>query len=1458
MAHRAGGHTPPATVVQMDAVQGRGLAGAAGHAATQEAAALGSAVGAVGQQQQVQAPVATGNPVVSAVQAVVGRAKALIDKLPRHEVSEMQALGGHCSSLPVRSLPAYPPSLHADPCTACLHLLLTHLLATQPPSPPLHQPNEEETQLFDVLWLLLASVVFVPIFQKLPGGTHTPARLPCRRPCCHPCCRPCCHPLMLSCPTSLPHTSLPPTSLSQHHRQPRAGILGSSPVLGYLAAGALIGPYALSIIKHVHGTKALAEFGVVFLMFNIGLELSLERLRSMRKYVFGLGSAQVLVSALAIGLCVLAVARVSGPAAIVIGNGLALSSTAVVLQVLQERGESTSRHGRATFSVLLFQDLAVVVLLILIPLLSPNSSGGGVGFKAIAEALGVAAVKAVIAIAGIIAGGRLLLRPIYRSMAENHNAEIFAANTLLVVLGTSVLTARAGLSMALGAFLAGLLLSETEFALQVESDINPYRGLLLGLFFMTVGMSIDPKLLVARFPLILAALAVLIVGKTALLAGMGRLFGLSPVAAVRTGLLLAPGGEFAFVAFGEAVSKGIMSAQLCSLLFIVVGLSMAITPWLAAVGQLIASRFDQQDVRSLQPHEAETDDLQGHIIICGFGRVGQIIGQLLSERLIPFVALDVSSDRVSAGRSLDLPVYFGDAGSRDVLHKVGAERAAAAVITLDTPGANYRAVWALSKSFPHVKTFVRAHDVTHGINLEKAGATAVVPETLEPSLQLAAAVLAQVGPAARCRCARLGTWAEVTLVPRQHDVTHGMNLKKAGATAVVPEALEPSLQLAAAVLAQMNGAATTSLPPLISSPIPPVSPSHLRSSLPPFTSMPVPPGEAASSRDSRHAGRLQNTTPGRADGGNADSCCRSASLDCRLGPQGRNLAPAHSSALVAIPPSGARAYRATVAAPRGPQQSSEAARSIACIVCTPTTADTCRARSDPHSPSLSPALPSAVPPALPPALFHPCRSPSPPLRSAARARRIVALVAPFFVPRPSAQAESPPSASTAQHSLSPSSPISPNALSPPLPSSAPARTPGAEAQGGCAGGRGCAAGAGAAAAVRCVLGARAALRARCGALGMCTVLWACVRCCEYVCGAVGMCAVLWVCVRCCEYVWCCRDVCEHYCSNPSCCYLFSLLPPRPSHSSLLSHLSSLIYHFSSLLSPLSSLFSPLLFQVASLSWRHQQLASALANSNAAAGAAGGSGASGGGSGAAAAAAAAGDGAAKEAEKEMNPANPMHLHGMAHALSMLSAECRLLNVQNMSNLISPPQSSLLPLPPSQTVRKRRKAKPTDLINQRRWQQFYRNIVLIVNYKRPQQMPVTLDLLHSLYGSLFQRILAVSEFGDADLGVLEGHDLPSLCSRNFTHSPPSYIPLHNSFLPPHHSESDNALRLLLPACLLFQSPVKETGHGHDLPPGSLHYSVLPKLLTWHPMAEGFLWMDDDTVLNYWTMSRDNKVR
>ncbi|KAB2021744.1 hypothetical protein ES319_D07G160700v1 [Gossypium barbadense] len=496
---------------------------------------------------------------------------------------------------------------------------------------PRQEMNEEEASFFDVLWLLLASVIFVPIFQKIPGDFWS------------------------SCLNSLF------ASYDVSSWQPCSWVS---------LAGILIGPYGLSIIHHVHGTKAIAEFGVVFLLFNIGLELSVERLNSMKKYVFGLGSAQVLVTAVAVGLVAHFVSEQPGPAAMVIGNGLALSSTAV------ERGESTSRHGRATFSVLLFQDLAVVVLLILIPLISPNSSKGEIGFRAIAEALGLAVVKAAVSITTIIAGGRLLLRPIYGKIAENQNPEIFSANSLLVILGTSLLTAGAGLSMALGAFLAGLLLAETEFSLQVESDIAPYRGLLLGLFFMTVGMSTDPKLLVSNFPVIMEALGLLIGGKIILVAFVGTLFGISIVSAIRVGLLLAPGGEFAFVAFGEAVNQGIMSFQLSSLLFLVVGISMALTPWLAAGGQLISSHFELHDVRSLLPVESETDDLEDHIIICGFGRVGQIIAQLLSERLVPFVALD-------------------------------------------------------------------AHDVDHGLNLEKAGATAVVPETLEPSLQLAGAILSQ-------------------------------------------------------------------------------------------------------------------------------------------------------------------------------------------------------------------------------------------------------------------------------------------------------------------------------------------------------------------------------------------------------------------------------------------------------------------------------------------------------------------------------------------------------------------------------------------------------------------------------------------------------------------------------------------------------------------------------------------
>ncbi|BDA44544.1 probable glutathione-regulated potassium-efflux system protein KefB at C-terminar half [Coccomyxa sp. Obi] len=567
----------------------------------------------------------------------------------------------------------------AEKAKAAVLSLLSHI--------PLPEIPHGEEGLFESIYLLLTSVIVVPLVCKLPGG---------------------------------------------------------SPVLGFLAGGALIGPHALGVIKDVEAVRHLAELGVVFLLFNIGLELSLERLRQMQKYVFGLGSAQVCATLAVVAYTVMAVTGLSGPASIVLGGGLALSSTAVAMQVLQDRGETGSRHGRATFAVLLFQDLAVVVLLMLIPLLAPNESGAPFGLATISKALGLAAIKAVACIGVIIAGGRTLLRPIYRRMADMGNTDVFAATTLLVVLGTSVLTQIAGLSLALGAFLAGLLIAETEFALQVESDIAPYKGLLMGLFFMTVGMEISVGLFFAKIRTVIAGILGLLVGKVAIVGAVGPMFGLSRIQSLRAGLLLASGGEFAFVAFGEAVSHGLIGKAMVSELFLVVALTMALTPFLAEIGQRLGKAFEKSDVKALQATEGQTEELRGHVIIAGFGRVGQIIGQLLAERLIPFVAVDVRMECVQAGKELDLPVYFGDAGSSAVLHSLGAHHAACAVITLDTPGANYRSVWALHKHFPHVKIYVRAHDVQHGLNLEKAGATAVVPETLEPSLQLASAVLSQL------------------------------------------------------------------------------------------------------------------------------------------------------------------------------------------------------------------------------------------------------------------------------------------------------------------------------------------------------------------------------------------------------------------------------------------------------------------------------------------------------------------------------------------------------------------------------------------------------------------------------------------------------------------------------------------------------------------------------------------
>ena len=528
---------------------------------------------------------------------------------------------------------------------------------------------------------------------------------------------------------------------------------GASPVLGFLLGGALIGPHALGGVSEIAAIQHVGELGVVFLLFHIGLELSLERLMAMGKAVFGMGSLQVAASALGIAaVCPLVTGgALTGSAAVVVGLSLGLSSTAVALQTLQDRGEAGGRHGRAVFSVLLFQDLAVVAVLMLIPLLAPRADGGAASLAAIGSALAGAVARAAVCIAAVIGGGRLLVRPLYGLVAATRNAELFAATTLLMCLGTAELTQAFGLSLALGAFLAGLLLAETEYHLQVEADIAPYRGLLLGLFFMTVGMEISPTLLLNAWPLVVAGVALLVVGKIAVVVAVGAPFGLSLAQAMRAGAYLGPGGEFAFVALGDAVTHSVLAAPTVQLLFCVTALSMAVTPYLASGAAFVAEWIKERQALAdpdagpgaLAPAAdgSEAADLSGHVILCGFGRIGQVVATMLQERLIPFVALDTDPARVAAGRRKDLPVYYGDAGSPGVLHAIGAGRAACAVVALDSPSSNYRVVFQLGKEFPGVASFCRARDVENGLALERAGATAVIPEMLEPSLQLASAVL---------------------------------------------------------------------------------------------------------------------------------------------------------------------------------------------------------------------------------------------------------------------------------------------------------------------------------------------------------------------------------------------------------------------------------------------------------------------------------------------------------------------------------------------------------------------------------------------------------------------------------------------------------------------------------------------------------------------------------------------
>jgi CPA2 family monovalent cation:H+ antiporter-2 len=503
-----------------------------------------------------------------------------------------------------------------------------------------------------------------------------------------------------------------------------------SPVIGYLAAGVLIGPSALGAISDAEGVGEIAEFGVVFLLFTIGLELSLQRLWVMRRYVFGLGAAQVMVTGVAVGLVAWGLGA-SAPAAVIVGGGLALSSTAVTLQLLVERGEAASRFGRVTIAVLLFQDLAVVPLLVLVPLLA--GAGGS-----LAASLGFAMLKALAALAVIVLLGRLVLRPVLR--AAGRNPDIFAAAALLIALGTALATAMAGLSLPLGAFLAGLLIAETEFRHQVDAEIRTFKSLLLGLFFMAVGMTIDLRYLAAEWPSVGALFIALLAGKALIATVLARVFGLAWSAAGRVGLALAEGGEFAFVLFSAALVAGVLDAAESQLLLAAVVLTLATTPLLAAVGGRLEARYARPpEETGLAAHE--TGDLEKHVVIAGFGRVGQTVAKLLTSAGIAWVAVDRDVDLVTAARNQHLPVYFGDASRPAMLRSIGIDRARAAVVTLDHVDAAERAVEAMQDARPGLPVVARARDILHAERLERIGASEVVMETLEASLQLASKTL---------------------------------------------------------------------------------------------------------------------------------------------------------------------------------------------------------------------------------------------------------------------------------------------------------------------------------------------------------------------------------------------------------------------------------------------------------------------------------------------------------------------------------------------------------------------------------------------------------------------------------------------------------------------------------------------------------------------------------------------
>jgi CPA2 family monovalent cation:H+ antiporter-2 len=522
-----------------------------------------------------------------------------------------------------------------------------------------------------------------------------------------------------------------------------------NPILGFLIAGVILGPFGLGALSHTfpwldyvtvdnpQEIAQLAEFGVVFLLFMIGLELSWERLRLMRKLVFGLGALQMIGCSLALG----GIAMLLGQqpvAALAIGAALTLSSTAIAVPVLVERKRLHAEGGRATFSVLLFQDLAVAPILITLAIL-----GRGDGTFSLRDL--VALGPAVIGLGVIVLFGRLALRPMMRSVAKAKSEEMFMAACLLVIIGAGLVASLSGLSMALGAFVAGILLAETEYRHEVEVKIEPFKGLLLSLFFVSLGIRLDLSLLVASPALVLGVAIGLLGVKGVMIMGLGRLFGLSNRASIEAALTLAAGGEFAFVILDNAMAASVVSDQIGQAVLVAATLTMFLIPLLSGIGGRLAKKAaapvsEAPDLVGLQSEEPA-----GRVLVVGYGRVGRLVGDMLDRHDLPWIAIDRDPSFVQQGRRAGHRVYFGDASRVELLERCGLDHARAVVVTMDSPDAAEAVVATARGHRPDLTIVARARDARHAARLYELGATDAVPETIEASLQLSEAVLVDIG-----------------------------------------------------------------------------------------------------------------------------------------------------------------------------------------------------------------------------------------------------------------------------------------------------------------------------------------------------------------------------------------------------------------------------------------------------------------------------------------------------------------------------------------------------------------------------------------------------------------------------------------------------------------------------------------------------------------------------------------